>query len=66
MKAGLTIVTKDGDLHQMSFFYGHPPKIIWLQIGNCSTKDIEKLLRARYNEIIAFDKNPESSFLALS
>ncbi len=43
VKAGVTIVTKDGDLHQLSFLYGHPPKIIWLRIGNCSTKDVEKL-----------------------
>jgi len=23
---GLTIITKDSDLHQLSFLYGHPPE----------------------------------------
>ena len=63
---GLTIVTKDSDLHQMSFLHGHPPKIVWVQIGNCSTNEIETLLRIRYNDLIAFERDADSSFLALS
>ena len=63
---GLTIVTKDGDLHQMSFVYGHPPKVVWIQRGNCSTRDIETILRTRYNDVFTFEGNRESSFLALS
>ena len=34
---GLTIVTKDSDFHQLSFFYGAPPKGVWLRLGNCTT-----------------------------
>ncbi len=30
---GLTIVTKDADLHQLSFVYGHPPKVVWVREG---------------------------------
>ncbi|MBI2997719.1 MAG: DUF5615 family PIN-like protein [Deltaproteobacteria bacterium] len=63
---GLTIVTKDADLHQMSFLYGHPPKVIWIQRGNCSTGEIERILRSRYNDVIAFEGDPASSFLALN
>jgi predicted nuclease of predicted toxin-antitoxin system len=63
---GLTIVTKDADLHQMSFLYGHPPKVIWIQTGNCSTNDIEAILRDHYDELITFQNDAESSFLALT
>lgn len=63
---GLTIVTKDADLHQMSFLYGHPPKVVWIQRGNCSTHEIEGILRARYNDLVAFENDIESSFLALN
>jgi len=32
----LTIVSKDSDLHQRSFMFGYPPKLIWVRLGNCS------------------------------
>jgi predicted nuclease of predicted toxin-antitoxin system len=38
----LMIVSKDSDLHQRSFVFGHPPKIIWVRLGNCSTSDVER------------------------
>ncbi len=66
IKNGLTIVTKDADLHQMSFLYGHPPKVAWVQRGNCSTTEIEAILRNRYNELVTFERDTEGSFLALS
>lgn len=62
----LMIVTKDADLHQMSFLYGHPPKVVWIQRGNCSTNEIEMLLRSRHNDLIVFEGDPASSFLALN
>lgn len=65
IKDGLTIVTKDADLHQMSFFHGHPPKVVWIQRGNCSTREVETILRIRHNDIITFEGGTESSFLAL-
>lgn len=30
---GLAIVSKDGDFHQKSLFYGHPPKVLWIKRG---------------------------------
>ena len=66
IKNGLTIVTKDADLHQLSFLYGHPPKVVWVQRGNCSTRDIETILRAGYNDLVTFEGDTESSFLSLS
>lgn len=40
---GFAIVTKDDDLPQLAAVKGHPPKIIWIRLGNCSTGQIESL-----------------------
>ena len=63
---GYAIVSKDSDFHQRSFLYGAPPKVIWLRIGNCTTSDIERLLRRHIEDIERFDRDEESSFLVLS
>ena len=39
------IVTKDSDFHELTILLGHPPKVIWIRRGNCSTNQIEKILR---------------------
>ena len=46
------------DFRQRSFLFGHPPKIVWLRVGNCSTKAIEALLRSRAADIEAFLARP--------
>lgn len=63
---GFTIVSKDSDFHQRSFVIGSPPKVIWIQRGNCSTAVIEQILRAQVAALIAFHGDNESAFLALS
>jgi predicted nuclease of predicted toxin-antitoxin system len=63
---GFAIVTKDADVRQRSFLEGHPPKILWIRVGNCSTKAIEALLRNRAEEIALFLADDQKSFLALS
>lgn len=63
---GHVIVSKDAEFHQRSFLLGHPPKVVWIRRGNCSTRDIETLLRHRHPDLLAFDADPERSFLALS
>ncbi len=63
---GHVVVSKDGGFHQRSFLLGHPPKVVWIRRGNCSTRDIETLLRRRHPDLLAFDADPERSFLALS
>jgi predicted nuclease of predicted toxin-antitoxin system len=62
----LIIVSKDSDLHQRSFVLGHPPKLVWVRLGNCSTADVESLLRRSFAAIAIFDEDAEASFLALS
>ena len=53
-KHGFTIVSKDTDFHQRAIVFGHPPKIIWLRVGNCETSLITNLLRSRYQVIWQF------------
>lgn len=62
----LIIVSKDSDLHQRSFVLGHPPKLVWVRLGNCSTAEIERLLRSHFSAIAIFHKDAETSFLTLS
>lgn len=63
---GYTIVTKDADFHHRSLLHGHPPKIIWIRLGNCSTRDIAELLIARRQQVEVFLQSTEHSFLALA
>lgn len=63
---GYMIVSKDHDFHQRSFVHGHPPKVIWLRVGNCSTEMILDLLRRHLSDLAAFDADPDASFLILS
>jgi predicted nuclease of predicted toxin-antitoxin system len=63
---GYTIVSKDQDFHQRSFLFGHPPKVIWLRLGNCTTERVAQVLQGRLKEIAEFHKDSEASFLVLS
>jgi predicted nuclease of predicted toxin-antitoxin system len=63
---GFAIVTKDEDFHRLSVLYGPPPKVIWIRLGNCSTAEIVRLLRARGVEIERFLADGEAAFLALA
>jgi predicted nuclease of predicted toxin-antitoxin system len=56
-------VTKDADFHQRSFLFGHPPKVIWVRVGNASTAMIEALLRRRAGDVGVLSSDPESAFL---
>lgn len=62
---GFTITSKDLDFWQLSFTLGQPPKVVWVQLGNCTTSDVERALRSRFNDLIAFDQNEGESFLTL-
>ncbi len=62
----LMIASKDSDMHQRSFVFGYPPKIVWVRLGNCSTSDVEKLLRKNFAVIKAFYEDGYASFLSLS
>ncbi len=48
---GYMVVTKDADFSELSTLQGFPPKVIWLQTGNCTTGQVESLLRLHYAAI---------------
>ena len=60
------IVTKDSDFSRRAFLRGHPPKVVWIRAGNCSTEEIEDLLTGHRSELLLFQDDPYASFLALS
>ncbi len=62
---GYIIVTKDSDFNDLNILHGFPPKVIWLQVGNCTTSDIEKLLRNYYEVISEFESDQQSGILLL-
>jgi predicted nuclease of predicted toxin-antitoxin system len=63
---GFAIVTKDEDYNNLSVLRGSPPKVLWLQLGNCTTAQVEAMFRARFADIEAFAKDPSAGTLVLS
>ena len=63
---GFAIVTKDEDYNSLSVVRGNSPKVIWLQLGNCTTAKVEAVLRARFADIEAFEKDPSVGTVVLS
>jgi predicted nuclease of predicted toxin-antitoxin system len=62
---GFTIVSKDADFHQRSLLFGHPPKLVFLRVGNCPTNRITALLRDCHVRLLGFDADPGASILVL-
>ena len=60
------IVSKDSDFHQRSLLYGHPPKFIYLRIGNSPTSKIVQILRDNFDIIIQFWNSEVESILVLA
>lgn len=51
---GYALVTKDADFADLSTLLGSPPQVLWLRIGNCTTMQIESLLRKHEQAIKLF------------
>ena len=62
---GYILVTKDADFSEMSEVLGFPPKVIWIRRGNCSTAQIESLLRRHHEAIIRLDEDPTAGILTI-
>lgn len=59
------IVTKDADFSEFGLLRGFPPKIIWIRRGNCSTREIETILRENYSAITTLSEDAETGILTL-
>lgn len=57
------IVSKDSDFYNRAAVYGGPPKVIWLRVGNCTTTEIEDLLKRSKPAIDAFAQSPETTLV---
>jgi predicted nuclease of predicted toxin-antitoxin system len=64
-KNGFTIVSKDSDFYQRSLLYGHPPKVIWLRIGNCTRDILVSLLKRNKQQIYSLTSTPNESILVI-
>lgn len=62
---GFAIVSKDSDFQDRSVLHGHPPKLIWLRAANCSTSEIENLMRAAAELVRRFIEQDQESYLVL-
>ena len=61
----LVLVSKDADFSELGVLLGFPPKVIWIRRGNCSTSDIEQLLRENRATIELLVQDVESNILTL-
>lgn len=59
------IVTKDADFSELSLLLNFPPKIIWIRRGNCSTNDIENILRENHGAITELSEESKIGILTL-
>ena len=61
-----TIISKDSDFQQRSLLCGHPPKVVWLRIGNCTREQLVQFITTHVPDIQALDKDLLESIPVLS
>ncbi|MGB3536120.1 MAG: DUF5615 family PIN-like protein [Microcoleaceae cyanobacterium] len=59
------IVTKDSDFNEIVILLGFPPKVIWIRRGNCSTREIETILRTNFIDIENFHQDQNLGIFTL-
>ena len=60
-----TIVTKDSDFNHLVSLYGFPPKVIWIRRGNCTTKQIQDMIKDHIEGIRLFINDSENGIFTL-
>ncbi len=65
LNSGYIIVSKDADFRQRISLSSSSPKIIWIRLGNCSTRQIADLLRRYSVRVKSFFDSENQSFLSL-
>jgi predicted nuclease of predicted toxin-antitoxin system len=63
---GFSLVSKDSDFYDKSMLLGHPPKVIWIKRGNCSNRQIQLLMRNKFEAIRAFIRDDDVSFISIT
>ena len=62
---GFTILTQDSDFSERIALYGHPPKVIWLRLGNVSTRHVEEALQREVELIRVFESDDAKGCLVI-
>jgi predicted nuclease of predicted toxin-antitoxin system len=62
---GYTVVSKDADFSEISMQLGYPPKLVWLQIENWSTDQVEELIRSQSARILELPASANRGILVL-
>ena len=62
---GYAIVTKDADFHERSLLSGHPPKVVWIRRGNCTTTQIQAILERHADDLQALGDDANTGVLIL-
>ena len=65
LERDFAIVTKDSDFQERSQIAGSASRIVWIRRGNCSTRDIEAMLRKHASRIAALEREQDTGFLIL-
>ena len=65
LERGLVIVTRDSDFQERAQIVIEAPRIVWIRRGNCSTEEIEGLLRNAAARIAVMMEDDISGFVAL-
>lgn len=63
---GFLLTSKDTDFYDRSVFFGAPPKVLWLRIGNSTVAETAALLRHQYILIRRFYDDPTATFLPVN
>jgi predicted nuclease of predicted toxin-antitoxin system len=63
---GFTIISKDSDFQQRGLLYGHPPKIVWLRVGNCTREILLQIISHHVQDILDLDSDPFETMIVLS
>lgn len=63
---GFTITSKDDDFRRRVQVFGHPPRVVMLKLGNCSTGDVEAAIRRSLPQIIKLHEDDSASLLLIT
>lgn len=62
---GFAVVSRDVDFYEAVQLMQFPPKVVWLDCGNLSTRQVESLLLARREDILGLDSDSEADCLVI-
>jgi len=48
-----------------AFLFGHPPKVVWLRLGNCTRERVIQLMTVHQQQMERYNKAPFESVLLL-